>query len=713
MPTLLPDQVIGAKYRIVRLLGAGGMGAVYEVHQMDIGRRAALKLLTLDVQAQPGYFQRFVNEARSVNQISHPGVVQVYDFGIDSGQPWLVMEYLAGDSLADLIRTALGQPGRALGMDGYWIIGELASALDAAHSKGIVHRDLKPANVMIVPDPHSPTGQRVKLLDFGVAKLRDGDPLTKSGSILGTPLYMALEQFKNSADVDGKADVFALGVIAYQVLTGRLPHYGATHYEIMGSRLMNPIKPLAQLAPELPAAVSSLVMAMLEKEPAERPEMATVDLEVRRTLGLPPPRASGFHDLVAASLAAPRDMKPVGQTSDDEQPPTVDAPHGTLDLMQAQPLTPSGEKAAGELSPRGVPVPISLSSLPSVPVQIPALRAAPSDRTSAGAPEVLVAAALASPSSPTAPDRPRRAPRFLIGVALALGAAVIGTGSTLWWRMSHPPVAPMIAKPAPAATPAPVSPSKVPPAEPPREGALVAAASMAPTPAPPQPGSTEALLPDAHCEAQAPAKSCIITPQLTMHQRDLIFAAFDQSGAAFCPREPIVLSGLPSHPQIGNTPSSLRRDVALVKALRQQLNGSRFPAEVEIRCQPIDSRTAGTEVPGGSDLVGPTTVPSPPPTSKIGSRKRCQSVRATSACVPSRIVTDAQRTAIVSAMFDAGIKLCPSEHFIITMTSVDLAVRSAPGSVSRETQDVFLNSLRGRLKGPLWRGELEIRCPAP
>jgi serine/threonine-protein kinase len=89
---------------------------------------------------------------------------------------------------------------------------------------------------MIVPDPHSPTGQRVKRLDFGVAKLRDGDPLTKSGSILGTPLYMALEHFKNSADVDGKADVFALGVIAYQLLTGRLPHHGATHYEIMGSR---------------------------------------------------------------------------------------------------------------------------------------------------------------------------------------------------------------------------------------------------------------------------------------------------------------------------------------------------------------------------------------------------------------------------------------------------------------------------------------------
>ena len=713
MPALLPDQVIGAKYRIVRLLGSGGMGAVYEVHQMDIGRRAALKLLTLDVQAQPGYFQRFVNEARSVNQISHPGVVQVYDFGIDAGQPWLVMEYLAGDSLADVIKTALGQPSRALGMDWYWIIGELASALDAAHSKGIVHRDLKPANVMIVPDPHSPTGQRVKLLDFGVAKLRDGDPLTKSGSILGTPLYMALEQFKNSADVDGKADVFALGVIAYQVLTGRLPHYGATHYEIMGSRLMNPIKPLAQLAPELPATVTSLVMAMLETEPAARPEMATVDLEVRRTLGLPPPRASGFHNLVAVSLAGPRDMNPIDRTGDDEQRPTIDAPHGTLDLMQAQPPTPSGEKAAGELSPRGVPVPISLSSLPSVPVPIPALRAAPTDRTSAGAPEALVASALASPSSPTAPDGPRRAPRFLIGVALALGAAVIGTGSTLWWRLSHAPVAPLIAKPAPSANASPEPPRAVPPAESPREGAQVVASAMAPTPAPSQPGSTEAPLPDARCEAQAPTKSCIITPQLTMHQRDLIFAAFDQSGAVFCPREPLVVSGLPNHPQIGNTPSSLRGDAALVKALRRQLGESRFPAEVEIRCQPIDSRTAGTDSPSGAGLAVPTAATSPPPTSKAGSHKRCQSVRATSACVPSRTVTDPQRTAIVSAMFDAGIKLCPSDHFVITMSSTDLGVRSAPGSVSRETQEVFLNSLRGRLKGPLWRGDLEIRCPAP
>lgn len=700
MPTLLPDQVIGGKYRIVKLLGAGGMGAVYEVHQMDIGRRAALKLLTLDVQAQPGYFQRFMNEARAVNQINHPGVVQVYDFGLEAGQPWLVMEYLEGASLSDHMKLALEQPRRAMGMDGYWIIGELASVLDEAHRKGIIHRDLKPANVMVIPDPHSPTGQRVKLLDFGVAKLCDSDALTKSGSILGTPLYMALEQFKNSADVDGKADVFALGVIAYQMLTGRLPHFGATHYEIMGARLLNPIKPLSQLAPHVPASVAALVMAMLEKEPAQRPTMATVDLEVRRTLGLPLPRASGFHHMVAPGALNP--------TVDDERDPTANVPIGTLDLMQAQPPTPSGEKLAGELSPRDVPVPISLSSMPSVPVPAPPLRASPADRTTAGAPEALPAVALASPSSPTASDNPPRRPRFMLGAALAL-CAVAGTSAAVWLRQQHKPTGlgvgdaapPIVLVPSSAAPPATAAGTGLPLDKRPAEPTIVTPQNAPPA----RPGA-------AHCEAQALTKSCIITPQLTMRQRDRLFAAFDQSGAAFCPSESIVLSGLPDHPQLGNTPS-LRGADALVGALRQQLGDSRFPSEIEIKCQKLAGHPVETAPPGVAELAAPAATVSSPPAVKPSAHKRCQAVLPNAACVLSRNITDAQKTAVVKAMFDAGIKLCPSDRLVVMMSSTDLGIRSAPSSVNRETQDVFVNSLRGRLRGTSWRGELEIRCPAP
>ena len=605
MSTPLPDQIIGGKYRIIKLLGSGGMGAVYEVQQMDIGRRAAMKLLTLDVKGQPGHFQRFMNEARAVNQISHPGVVQVYDFGLnDVGQPWLVMEYLEGESLSALMPLAQGRrSGRALGMEGYWIIGELASALDAAHSKGIVHRDIKPANVMIVSDPHSLTGQRVKLLDFGIAKLLDSDNLTKSGSLLGTPLYMALEQFKNSADVDGKADVFALGVIAYQLLTGRLPHNGGTHYEIMGSRLLDPIKPLAQLAPQIPAGVAAFVMTMLEKEAADRPTMAAVDAEVRRTLGLPPPRASGFHGVVAGSSAP----SPVVRTTDDEPShSTADAPLGTLDLGPVHPLTPSGEKAAGEISPRDIAVPISLSSLPSVPVLIPPWRASPTDRTTEGAPQGPPPVALASPTSPTAPDQPRRFPRFVISIALGFCAVVLSAGATIWQRQHRVPVALSVAKADPPSTKAATS-GPVPPASTGApQGALAAESSPVP----------------ARADATMPA-------QPTMHQRDLPIAA------------------------------------------------------------------------------------PPPPTAKTSSHKRCQAVPATSACVPSHVVNDAQRTAIVSAMFDAGIKLCPSDRLIVTRTSSDFSVRSAPSGVSRETQAIFTNSLLGRLKGTAWRGDLEIRCPAP
>jgi serine/threonine-protein kinase len=159
-------------------------GAVFEVENSVLGGRAALKRLTIDVHEQPELFVRFQNEARAANQTGHPGVVPVYDSGqLDDGTPWLVMPFLVGEALSARMAKALKNPNSAIGMEGLWVICDIASALAAAHAKGIVHRDLKPANVMLISDPSTLTGERAMVLDFGVAKLHSDD-LTKKGAVL-------------------------------------------------------------------------------------------------------------------------------------------------------------------------------------------------------------------------------------------------------------------------------------------------------------------------------------------------------------------------------------------------------------------------------------------------------------------------------------------------------------------------------------------------
>lgn len=598
-PTI--GHTIGGKYRVVRLLGAGGMGAVYEVQQMDILRRAALKILTLDVKSQPGHFQRFMNEARAVNQISHPGVVQVHDFGVDEkGQPWLVMEYLEGTSLADAMKLPPSQNGSVMGMAGLWIIGELASALEAAHEKGIIHRDLKPANVMLVPDPHSPTGQRVKLLDFGVAKLRDADHLTKSGSILGTPLYMALEQFRNSADVDGKADVFSLGVIAYQLLSGRVPHYATTHYEIMGARLLDPIPQLRQLVPQLPEHVAALVMRMLEREPAHRPSMLAVDHEVRRTLGLPLPRKSG---VTAAQLLLPNQDQPLTPTmSAPLEQGAVPAKPVTLDLGEAQLVTPSSERLLGEVSPRDLVVPTSLSSLPSV--QMPLLQAQPGDTTESGAPLTEAPQVLASPSSPTAPEHSPHAKSGRLRTGIAVLGVLLLSGVALGWRWStsapsaNTPMNPPSSRVAELPTAATdlanpnqgtAAPDLALPIGKPETPIVSAGPSPIATPA----SATTKTTPPKRCQPMQPTLACVPvsigTRLLTAAQRAAVKDALsDASDLVLCPGESLVIAFSGHDMTIRSAPRSLGKGTkeVFINSLHGRLRDLTWRGNLEIKCPP-------------------------------------------------------------------------------------------------------------------------------
>ncbi len=275
-------DVIG-NYRIVRRLGAGGMGVVYEVVHLRLERRAALKVLTF-AGADTELATRFVNEGRAANVTNQAGIVQIYEYGqLDDGAPWLLMEYIEGQTLeARLAAVRTGVEGASI--DPLSVLYQLAATLSAVHKQGVVHRDLKPTNIILTPDLTRPEGEQVKLLDFGIAKLmgdnlrslpdgRRAAPETLIGTFLGTAHYMAPEQCRSAADVDAKADVYALGVIAYELLSGRLPFEGEA-ISIVMQKCTQPPPPLA--ANGQPPELVALVTAMLHFSAAERPTMSQV-----------------------------------------------------------------------------------------------------------------------------------------------------------------------------------------------------------------------------------------------------------------------------------------------------------------------------------------------------------------------------------------------------------------------------------------------------
>ncbi len=205
-------------YQLRKVIGQGGMGVVYEAWHEQIGRRAAIKILRASSATDTELAARFLTEARAVNIIEHPGVVSAFDFGhTPDGHAYIVMDYLAGSTLRQRLTQLAELGGRLSQAKALRLCQKLATALSAAHAKGIVHRDLKPENVMLVADPESPGEERVKVLDFGLAKVALEHPaaepaITQQHTGMGTPSYMAPEQWQEAASVDDRADVYSLGV---------------------------------------------------------------------------------------------------------------------------------------------------------------------------------------------------------------------------------------------------------------------------------------------------------------------------------------------------------------------------------------------------------------------------------------------------------------------------------------------------------------------
>ncbi|HEY6390974.1 MAG TPA: protein kinase, partial [Bryobacteraceae bacterium] len=258
-----------AHYRVVSRLGQGGMGAVYLADDTRLGRRVALKVLTPEVAADPDRMQRFVQEAKLASALTHPNVAYIHEIGQDGELWFLAMEYVDGSPLSARIQEG------ALKVSGILQIGiQVADALDDAHSKGIVHRDIKPANLMLTPRGH------VKVLDFGLAKLekalkntQDTQLLTSAGLVLGTVEYMSPEQALGR-EVDHRTDIFSLGVVLYEMATGRLPFAGANSSETMARILQAQPDAMARFNYEAPEELERVVRKCLEKERERRYQSA-------------------------------------------------------------------------------------------------------------------------------------------------------------------------------------------------------------------------------------------------------------------------------------------------------------------------------------------------------------------------------------------------------------------------------------------------------
>lgn len=256
-------------YRLVRKLGEGGMGGVYEGVHEQIGRRAAIKVLHKEISRQPELLARFYNEARASNVVAHPSIVDVYEIGqLPDGRAYIVMQFLDGDSLRDRL-LRLG--GRLPIRDAIRLTRQIASGMTAAHAKGIVHRDLKPDNVMVVVDPEAVGGQRVKIVDFGIAKIlsqtSDSGALLKTriGTVLGTPAYMSPEQCRGAEAVTEKSDVYALGAMLYEFLVGRTVFNAVGTGDMLAKHIYEAPVPLWEIDSSLSVELISLVHAMLAK----------------------------------------------------------------------------------------------------------------------------------------------------------------------------------------------------------------------------------------------------------------------------------------------------------------------------------------------------------------------------------------------------------------------------------------------------------------
>ena len=433
-----PGEQIGP-YLVVRRLGAGGMGEVYLARHRHLNRDAAVKVLLPEISMNQTVVARFFTEARATAQLRHPNIVEIFDCDVlPDGRAYIVMEYLRGESL----RGTLDRLGKLCPDYGSIsaITGLVADALQAAHENGIVHRDLKPDNTFLSVVPNQRAELTVKVLDFGIAKLLSGGDRTgggtptRTGSLIGTPLYMSPEQCRGIPTIDHRADIYSLGCMVFEMVVGQPPFVSEAPGDILMAHIIQNAPPLSSLQTDVPPEIDALVARMLAKDPALRPQsMAEVVATIEALLGI---RKSEF----ASTL-----RRPAGFPEMAAQIPTQILPPEESASARQTPSFPKRESPSnrGASTPMGVDAPASRPKItPAVqaaaPVRHKSTPAATPGRRKAPMPEPSPGSAGEDRFEDRfAPEKPK----WLIPVVVIALVVGLGGGATYLLTRPQPPAA--------------------------------------------------------------------------------------------------------------------------------------------------------------------------------------------------------------------------------------------------------------------------------
>jgi len=324
---LKADDVVAGRYRICRRLGVGGMGTVYESQQITLDRKIALKVLRPELAGKEMAAKRFEREAKSASSIEHRNVVNILDFGhLETGELYYTMELLHGRDLSKVLKEEGALPWSRAG----WIILQVVRAFAAIHDKGVVHRDLKPANCVLLDPKPGDDPDFVKILDFGIANLQDktqATALTGASDIIGSAPYMAPEQVEGK-EVDARTDIYSLGIMMYELLTGKVPFREQHIYKIMMQHLTEAPQPPRELVPEIPPEVEAIILRSIAKKPEDRYQsMAEIELDLSLFVEKPQASAVLQRSLPSASSA---DRSAMGSSAGRPVAGTRPGPTGTV-----------------------------------------------------------------------------------------------------------------------------------------------------------------------------------------------------------------------------------------------------------------------------------------------------------------------------------------------------------------------------------------------